>query len=236
MGSACGQPRSCQTAHLEVSTRHSAAVFRDGRDGEFARGRLAGVPEKRVRQINVTGHGPALDTLASGFAQDRGMRRVMAPPFEQSSREFLEILLNICLDSGAVWATPGMESVACWTTPAGRNGAALFSRHAERITELTAGDPAIAAAEAQFYERHRPQHPVWFLCTVATRPEARGRGLAKAVITPGLQAADDANVPTFLETDNPSNIGLYESLGFKVVAQELLDDALFPTSMIRVPG
>lgn len=69
-----------------------------------------------------------------------------------------------------------------------------------------------------------------------TCPEARGRGLAKAVITPGLQAADEANVPTFLETDNPSNIGLYESLGFKVVAQELLDDAVVPTSMIRVPG
>ena len=194
------------------------------------------MPETPVREITLSEHSAALDTLAAGFAQDRGMRRVMAPPFEQSSREFLAILLDICLDSGAVWATPGMESVAGWTTPAGRNGGALFSRHAERMTELTAGDSTFAAAEAEFYERHRPRHPVWFLCTVATCPEARGRGLAKAVITPGLQAADEANVPTFLETDNPSNIGLYESLGFKVVAQELLDDALVPTSMIRVPG
>ncbi len=194
------------------------------------------MPETPVREIATSEHSAALDTLVAGFAEDRGMRRVMAQPFEQSSRDFLGILLDICFDSGAVWATPGMESVAAWTTPAGENGRALFSRHAERMTELSGGDSALAAAEAEFYEGHRPRHPVWFLCTVATRPEARGQGLARAVITPGLRAADEANVPTFLETDNPSNIGLYESLGFKVVAQEVLDDAVIPTSMIRVPG
>ncbi len=192
--------------------------------------------ENQARAISVREHSAALDTLASGFAEDRGMRRVMAPPFEQSSRAFLGILLDICFDSGAVWATPRMESVAGWTTPAGGNGRALFSRHAERMAELSAGDSALASAEAEFYERHRPRQPVWFLCTVATCPEARGRGLAKAVINPGIRAADEANVPAFLETDNPGNVRLYESLGFRVVAQEMLDDAVVPTSMIRVPG
>lgn len=228
--------QSGEEYHLSPSRISGSGNNRPTHRATASRDTFADVSEAEVREISVDEHGAVLDTLVSGFAEDRGMRRVTAPPLEQSSREIFGILLDICHRSGAVWGTRDMESVAGWTTPAGRDGRALFAQHAERMTELTAGDPAFAAAEAQFYARHRPRYPVWFLCTIATRPEARGQGLAKAAIRPGLRAADEAGVHAFLETDSPSSVGLYESWGFEVVAQELLDDAVVPTSMIRAPA
>ncbi|MFD3635886.1 GNAT family N-acetyltransferase [Streptomyces sp. NPDC058664] len=46
---------------------------------------------------------------------------------------------------------------------------------------------------------YRPEEPGWFLETVATAPEAQGKGLGSAVLIPGIQEAERAGYPAFLE-------------------------------------
>jgi predicted N-acetyltransferase YhbS len=61
--------------------------------------------------------------------------------------------------------------------------------------------------------------------TVGTAPEAQGQGLGSAVLIPGLQEAERAGYPAFLETSSEANVRFYERLGFKVTADVQLPDS-----------
>ncbi|TVQ07637.1 MAG: GNAT family N-acetyltransferase, partial [Balneolaceae bacterium] len=45
----------------------------------------------------------------------------------------------------------------------------------------------------------------------------RGTGAFRKLITPAIEYADQEQIPMVLETHNPSNVGLYEHFGFKLV-------------------
>jgi len=58
--------------------------------------------------------------------------------------------------------------------------------------------------------------------TIATRPQARGQGIARALMAQGLGLAAELGVQTmFLEVaaDNAPALGLYQSLGFQQTGQ-----------------
>ncbi|GAB7536601.1 GNAT family N-acetyltransferase [Burkholderia sp. 3C] len=54
----------------------------------------------------------------------------------------------------------------------------------------------------------------WYLSILGVRPDARGRGLAQAMLEPTLARADRLGETCFLETFNPLSIPFYERLGF----------------------
>lgn len=54
----------------------------------------------------------------------------------------------------------------------------------------------------------------WYLVYLATREEARGRGLARLLIRYGTEKADAAGLATYLESSHKGNVGFYERLGF----------------------
>ncbi|OJU80327.1 MAG: hypothetical protein BGO10_00255 [Chlamydia sp. 32-24] len=60
----------------------------------------------------------------------------------------------------------------------------------------------------------------WHLGMVAVDPKAQGKGIGKKLIEHSLHFADAANIPFYLETGTPSNVGLYEHFGFKILAEE----------------
>ena len=62
------------------------------------------------------------------------------------------------------------------------------------------------------------QRPYWYLSLIAVAPEFQGQGFASRLLRPVLAQADAANTPVFLETHNPSNLPVYERLGFKIIA------------------
>ena len=67
---------------------------------------------------------------------------------------------------------------------------------------------------------HLPPEPHWFLDHLAVAPERRGKGLGAALVELGVGFARRDGVPAFLETARSENIGFYERLGFRVVADE----------------
>ncbi len=74
-----------------------------------------------------------------------------------------------------------------------------------------------AARASARIEQERPER-YWYLALVATAKEARGRGLARAVLQPALdEAAGDA--PALLETSNEGNLSFYRKLGFEVIRE-----------------
>jgi GNAT superfamily N-acetyltransferase len=52
---------------------------------------------------------------------------------------------------------------------------------------------------------------------IAIDKALRGTGAFRKLITPAIEYADREQIPMVLETHNPSNVGLYEHFGFKLV-------------------
>ncbi len=65
-------------------------------------------------------------------------------------------------------------------------------------------------------EAHHPLTPHWYLQYAGCAPEQQGRGLGGAAIRARLAQCDSEGLPAALETATPSNVGLYQSLGFEV--------------------
>lgn len=77
----------------------------------------------------------------------------------------------------------------------------------------------------------------WYLQFVGCAPRAQGRGLGGAVIRAGLARAAQSGLPAYLETATPSNVGLYQALGFDIIKTYGTGDGLDFWSMCRpAPG
>ena len=167
----------------------------------------------------------ALRTLTRAFADYPFTRHVVAAEgHHERVRRFQELFLTrIGLPHGRVWVTDEVDAVAVWTTPE-QDPTPGFTEIGPELTEL-AGDRAPASASAQSaLEPHRPKEPAWFLATVGVNPASQGRGLGRAVIRPGLEAAERAGFLAFLETSDAGNVKFYRRLGFTVTADLALPD------------
>jgi ribosomal protein S18 acetylase RimI-like enzyme len=59
---------------------------------------------------------------------------------------------------------------------------------------------------------------------VAVAPAAQGRGLGRILVRHGVERARADGCPAFLETGNPRNVPLYQSLGFQIVDEQRAPD------------
>lgn len=190
-----------------------------------------------IREATAEDVENAADTLTAAFVDYPFTRHTIAADgHEVRLREFQHLFLaEVGLPHGRVWVSDDLDAVAVWSTPDGDAGPTL-ERLLPRMVEI-AGDraQAHAAAEATMAP-HRPLEPAWFLGTVGVRPSAQGRGLGRAVIEPGLAAADADGVPAFLETSTEANVRVYEALGFEITAEyDLPDGGPRTWAMLRRP-
>jgi ribosomal protein S18 acetylase RimI-like enzyme len=134
-------------------------------------------------------------------------------------------------EDGAVLA------VASWVRPGvapSSETAALLDREAPALLGDRA--PVVAAADTALRVL-RPPTPYWLLAALGTRPAARGRGLARALVVEGLRAVDAEGLPAVLDTSTEENVRLYASCGFAVTGE--LDPpggAPHVWVMVRPPG
>ncbi|TDD30114.1 GNAT family N-acetyltransferase [Kribbella turkmenica] len=172
-----------------------------------------------VRSATETDVDAAVRTLTRAF-EDYPMTRTSLDPdqyLDRLARYQRLFLTRIGMPHGRVWVTSDVSAVAVWTTPATPPNA--FAPHAEAFKDLAGSRAALAAEYEQAMGIFRPQSPVWFLALVGVDPSRQQQGLGRAVINPGLAAADAEHSPAFVETQEPANLTFYESLGFTVVAE-----------------
>jgi ribosomal protein S18 acetylase RimI-like enzyme len=162
---------------------------------------------------------PAVNTLVRAFENYPLTRLGLDPDgyLDRLARYHRLFLRQVGLAHGRVWVADDHTAVASWTTP--RTPPSVFAPLAAEFQEIAGSRAELAAQYEQAMVLFRPSEPIWFLSVVGVDPERQGRGLGRAVIAPGLAAADEERSPAFLETQDPANVDFYESLGFEVLAE-----------------
>ncbi|MFF5672238.1 GNAT family N-acetyltransferase [Streptomyces hygroscopicus] len=178
-----------------------------------------------VRPITDADIPTAVDTLARAFADYPYTRHVVAADDHQERiRRYQELCLTrIGMVYGRVWVADEGRAVAVWSVP-GQDPSPAFAELGPVLGELSGDRAAASAAADAAIAPYRPQEPGWFLETVGTAPDAQGQGLGSAVLGPGIQEAERAGCPAFLETSGEANVRFYERLGFTVTADVRLPD------------
>jgi ribosomal protein S18 acetylase RimI-like enzyme len=130
-------------------------------------------------------------------------------------------LERVGLPSGQVWvatADDAVVSVAAWTEDAVVPSHVWDEMDAEvRVLE---GDRHAASRAAELAcQPLRPTIRHRILGTVGTHPDHQRRGIAAALLAPGLRACEAAGVTAYLETSTAANVSFYERLGFEVTGR-----------------
>jgi ribosomal protein S18 acetylase RimI-like enzyme len=58
--------------------------------------------------------------------------------------------------------------------------------------------------------------PHWYLTLLAVDPSHQGKGYASILLREKLREIDKQNLPCFLNTQNESNLSVYEHFGFEL--------------------
>ncbi len=176
-----------------------------------------------VRTAAATERVVTADVLARAFIDDPAMAYLfpdVAGRADRLARFFTTITRvdastdhwTLALDAAGtpvaatLWRPPG-----AWVTPA----SAMLRLLPQLITTFRAGLPRALALQSVL-EAHHPKAPHWYLQFAGCVPTAQGKGYGGAAIRERLAQCDATGMPAALETATPSNLGLYQSLGFVI--------------------
>lgn len=159
--------------------------------------------------------------LAEAFAEDEhtvGLLPRSNRP-ERLMALFGIIVAEAFTTGGHVWIVKktGTEAVlgaAVWQAP-GARGRSL-SRIATVPSYLNVfGHRIVDAARTDHTtSQHRPQVPHWYLKAIGTSPQARGKGIASALLRHRLTIVDSSSQDTYLEASSRGNAEIYRRYGF----------------------
>jgi len=194
------------------------------------------------RHVRRSDLGLLAGLLARSFFDDPQMGFLF--PDATTRGEDLVVMFALCLDAairrGNTFVLPGEDGpsgAAIWSPPdvevmSDAEGAAMGPLLGERYgSEGLARTRAMAEAMAA----HHPADTHFYLWIVGVEPGRQGRGLGEALLSPVLAQCDNDEVPAYLESSNPRNIGFYERLGFSVYSEFHPDGGPLFTGMWRDP-
>ena len=126
------------------------------------------------------------------------------------------------VEGGSLWLPPGNEVLT--VTRLARCG--LFARLPVR------GGPhwgrLLAAALQLNGRRAHLTRPYWYLLVLGIDPARQGQGLGAALLRPGLDKADSAGLPCYLNTAKEANVRFYEHHSFRVLIETRVGGASGP--------
>jgi GNAT superfamily N-acetyltransferase len=156
-----------------------------------------------------------VETVSLAFVDDPAWDFMLGVGRLELARAFARYLFLPRAARGTAWVAEDGLAVAMWDRkldggdgPADDDWWDAFRDEAgpEVWARLEAYEQALVAVG--------PQPPYWYLGVLATHPEHQGRGLARAVLQPGLAAADAEGWDCWLETSKPRNKPFYAGHGF----------------------
>jgi ribosomal protein S18 acetylase RimI-like enzyme len=180
-------------------------------------------PPIALRPATATDQPLAAGILARAFIDDPAMTWLLPDRSKRPQRlqALFGAITRVDADP-AVWSLAGdtgaaPAAVALWRRP-GRWQTPFLATMRELPALLRAFGPGVPRALGLqgAMEAHHPSAPHWYLQFVGCSPEAQGKGFGGAVIRDRLAVCDRDGIPAALETATPSNVPLYEALGFRV--------------------
>ncbi|MCX6433481.1 MAG: GNAT family N-acetyltransferase [Actinobacteria bacterium] len=167
-----------------------------------------------VRPALPTDRAAVVATIVAAFTGDPAWTWLLGADFSRLAPLFAGALFDQRVDGGTVWMTEDAASVSLWDPPGSVDPLVEEAAWAPFHAAAGAGAAARFAAYEGALDRVSPTWSYWYLGVLATRPERAGRGLATAVMAPGLSRADADGLDACLETSTLANRAFYDRRGF----------------------
>jgi GNAT superfamily N-acetyltransferase len=145
------------------------------------------------------------------------------------------------VSTGTAWVTDDVTAVAVWEPPPGAPGtsplpADVRAALASELPYLSAERVSAVRDTAALVDAARPADPHWWLSHLGVRPTSRRRGLAAAVLAPGLLRCDADGVPAAAAVFSWANVRFLRGFGFEVTeTMQTADDELPLWVLVRQP-
>ena len=189
-----------------------------------------------IRRALARDRADVVATVTAAFADDPAWAFLFDDEYEQLAPEFAGTLFDLRVDSGNVWVSDDLASVAMWDEPSEGGDPSPAARALWARYTALAGEAAHARLVT--YKRAlaavSPADPYWYLGVLATHPARRREGLATAALAPVLDTADRSGIACCLETSTEPNRRFYERRGF-VEPSDVAIAAGPPTWWLRRP-
>ena len=138
---------------------------------------------------------------------------------------FMRKAVEYGLRYGAVFSDDDTAGAAIWLTPGNttmkasgviRIGLFLmpFRVGTTAFTRFMATDFALESA----HKAHAPG-PHWYLFMLGVDPSRQRSGIGSALVQAGIDRAEEAGLPCYVDTQAEANVAYYERHGFRVVAE-----------------
>ncbi len=141
------------------------------------------------------------------------------------TRYFMRCSAAYALQFGECYTTPERLGVALWLTP-GNTAMTLPRMHAAGMLSapLHMGMRGFLrfmrfAGLTDRMHKAAIAAPHYYLFALGVRPSNQGRGGGGLLVGAMLDRIDEEGLPTYLETQDPHNVALYQRLGFQGVAE-----------------
>jgi GNAT superfamily N-acetyltransferase len=198
-----------------------------------------------ILQLRGSQIGQAAAVLTRAFHDDPIMEYVF--PNESTRAKLASWLhegtLNYGLLYGEICVTPNVSGVAIWLVPGSTTMTFIKALRAGMLaTPFKLGLRAFWRLWKfnKLKKRLEDQSLTgkhWILMALAVEPSEQGRGIASALLAPGLARADADGLPCYLETTNEANLPFYEKYGFEVSAHaHMAGGGPGIWGMVRQPG
>ncbi|MBE2224505.1 MAG: GNAT family N-acetyltransferase [Anaerolineae bacterium] len=145
---------------------------------------------------------------------------------------YLEWGINYGLLHGEVYTTPDIAGVSIWLPPGQTHITTwryIWAGYIQLpfIMNLTNLFSKTMKNEKIVHKAHEGimADPHWYLWGIAVDPDHQGEGVGRALLQPGLDKADAAQLPCYLETHDEANVSYYEKRGFEMVHTEAVPDS-----------
>jgi GNAT superfamily N-acetyltransferase len=194
-----------------------------------------------VRKAKPSDRADVLKTLTAAFRYDAIIRYQFTDDatYDARAEAFFGHYFDVRLEGGEIFVAEDGAGAALWNPPGGnRLGSEYVEAHwrAQVVPALSPDEIARYDAFREVLDAMTPAEPHWYLGLLGTRPERQRTGVARALLEPMLDRADDESMPVFLETGVPGNVEIYRRFGFAPIADEAVPDGPRVWGMVRKPS
>lgn len=150
------------------------------------------------------------------------------------SKKIIEISLITMMKNGIVYSDKDKNGFAIWM-PEGFTGSKTLPFLLNGGLDIIKRSGLAIVSKLLSYEnfamglkKKLTKHQDWYLYNLSVSPTMQGKGIGKRLVTGMLEFCKAEKIQCYLETNKKSNVGLYQSLGFKCVK-----DTLIPNSDVQ---
>jgi ribosomal protein S18 acetylase RimI-like enzyme len=178
------------------------------------------------RSIQIADRGDRLAlvrTLALAFQTDPAISWIF-PDADLRCRRLpmmFDFLVQSDFNAGMVLRSPEHEVATLWRAPGkAESPKTELIRLAIPLLRTFGAALGRALSIADAIDAHHPRDfEFWYLHYAGVRPEHQGKGWGGTAIRAGISRAEAEGMPVYLETATATNVGLYQSLGFKTLGE-----------------